>query len=330
MFTRKAKYTTDEWIKLANIRHSNKYDYSLVEYVNCNTKVKIICKNHSAFMQRAGAHLYGQGCPKCGKQYRGTSVKLIKEVKNKRKYTQTEWIEVAKKKHNNKYDYSLVNYVNGKTMVKIICKIHSVFEQKPSGHLSGNGCPKCGQCYKYTSDEWIEKAKIKHNNKYDYSLVNYVNSWTKVKIICPLLHPVFEQSPHFHLNNGLGCPKCSKKYSPTTEEWIEWAKIKHNNKYDYSLVNYINCLTSVKIICSIHSVFEQLPGSHLSGHGCTKCAPQDTANRTKLKRQEEFIKKSIKKYGDKFDYSLVDYKNNTTTVIIICKKHSSFEQNPHY
>lgn len=45
--------------------------------------------------------------------------------------------------HNNIYDYSLVEYINSYTKVKIICKEHGVFVQRPNNHLSGQGCPKC-------------------------------------------------------------------------------------------------------------------------------------------------------------------------------------------
>ena len=52
-----------------------------------------------------------------------------------------DFIEKANLVHNNKYDYSLVNYINNKTKVKIICKIHGAFEQIPDSHLRGRGCP---------------------------------------------------------------------------------------------------------------------------------------------------------------------------------------------
>lgn len=53
------------------------------------------------------------------------------------------FISKAKIKHNNKYDYSKVKYVNARTKVIIICKEHGEFSQTPTGHVSGNGCPKC-------------------------------------------------------------------------------------------------------------------------------------------------------------------------------------------
>jgi len=62
-----------------------------------------------------------------------------------RKLTTEEFIERAKKIHGDKYDYSEVNYINAKIKVEIICKIHGHFFKNPFDHLSGQGCPLCGE-----------------------------------------------------------------------------------------------------------------------------------------------------------------------------------------
>lgn len=61
-----------------------------------------------------------------------------------RKLTTDEWIKRAKQTHGNRYDYSDTVYVNMRTMIKIRCKIHGVFEQRPFDHVNGHGCPLCG------------------------------------------------------------------------------------------------------------------------------------------------------------------------------------------
>lgn len=113
----------------------------------------------------------------------------------------------------------------------------------------------------------------------------------------------------------------------TKEEFIEEAKLIHNNKYDYSLVEYKNNKTKVKIICKKHGLFEQRPNDHLKGCGCKSCADEEIAklNSSSL---EEFLQKSKEVYGDKYDYSLVEYKNNTTKVKIKCPEHGIFKQAP--
>lgn len=77
--------------------------------------------------------------------------------------------------HGDRYDYSLVEYKNSKTKVKIICKEHGVFEQTPEKHCSKQGCPKCNN-KNVTTEEFVEKSIKKHGKKYDYKLVDYKNS----------------------------------------------------------------------------------------------------------------------------------------------------------
>lgn len=240
------------------------------------------------------------------------------------KYPSESFIAKSKKIHNDKYDYSLVDYVNAKTKVKIICPIHGIFEQLPNNYK--NNCPKCSvEKITFNTFDFIERSKELHKNKYDYSLVEYKNALTKVKIICSI-HGVFEQKPCHHFN-GHGCKKCSdsengynKRYN--IKEFIGLSIKVHGDKYDYSLVKYVDSLTKVKIICSIHGIFEQTPNSHInSKQGCPKCA-------NKVITLNEFIIKSNKAHNYKYDYSLSDYKNYSTKVNIICPNHGVFEQSP--
>ena len=108
---------------------------------------------------------------------------------------------------------------------------------------------------KKTKDEFIKEATEKHEGKYDYSKVDYVNNKTKVCIICPEHeHGEFWQTPNSHLQ-GVGCPKCSGNYTPTKEEWIAKACEIHGDKYNYSKVNYVNCMSKVCILCKEHGEF---------------------------------------------------------------------------
>jgi len=200
------------------------------------------------------------------------------------------FIDKAKKIYNDKYDYSLVDYINAKTKVKIICPIHGVFEQRPDNHLySKYGCMKCSHQNKNDKNKnfnnFLKKSKNIHKDKYDYTLVNYINAKNKVKIICPE-HGVFEQKPYLHLQ-GNNCPNCSKDNKFSCKDiFVEKSKKIHNNKYDYSLVNYINAKTKVKIICPIHGIFEQRPNNHLIGNKCPYCDRIDNRKRT-IKRIEQ-------------------------------------------
>jgi len=181
-----------------------------------------------------------------------------------------------------------------------------------------------------TTDKFIEESKNKHNNKYDYSKVNYVNSYTKINIICPI-HGVFQQDPHHHLS-GCGCKKCAddkmrKDRKKSLKLFIIQANEKHHNKYDYNQVDYINSQGKVKIICAIHGVFEQTPNNHLRGEGCFKCSHKKI-NEINTLNIIDFIEESNKKHYNKYDYSCVHYKHGNIKVNIICPIHGSFKQTP--
>ena len=194
------KKTTEEFIEDAKKIHGNRYDYSLVDYKNSHTKVKIICPIHGVYEQVPYTHMNaGGGCNKCAIEFKARNLSLTKE----------QFINKSNQIHNNKYDYSLSEYKNNSTKIKIICPIHGIFEQKPMSHLAGNGCSTCGGTKKLTTKEFIEKAEIVHGNRYDYSLVEYINASKKVKIICKE-HGVFKQNLIKHVSAKQGCPKCRK------------------------------------------------------------------------------------------------------------------------
>ena len=302
-------------IERAKQVHGDKYDYSKTIYTGSNNKICIICPEHGEFWMKSGNHINGkQGCPQCG---------LLKRAQTRSKTTQ-QFISEAQKKHNYLYDYSKVSYVNDATKVCIICPEHGEFWQTPTSHLQGNGCPLCNGGAKYTKETFINKAIKIHGNKYDYSKVEYKNATTKVCIICPE-HGEFWQTPATHLK-GSGCPKCVGK-NKTTQSFIEHSNIVHNNKYDYSKVEYKGAFKKVCIICPEHGEFWQTPHSHLRGSGCAKCFYERAQDITK-QCANEFVEKAIKIHGDKYDYSKVEYKNATTKVCIICPEHGEFWQTP--
>ncbi len=188
---------TNNYIIKAIKKHSDLYDYSKVKYIDAKNKIEIICTKHGSFLIQAGNHLSGQGCPKC----------------KGRKKTTDDFITQAKQIHGDKYDYLETVYQRCDRNVIIICPIpgHGHFTQQPSNHLNGKGCPECGHQLTAskktkTQDVFISQATAKHNNKYDYTNINYINSSTKIPILCPD-HGEFLQKPSHHLW-GQGCPKC--------------------------------------------------------------------------------------------------------------------------
>ena len=317
---------TEEFIKKAIEKHGDRYDYSKVEYKSYHSKIIIICKEHCEFEQEPANHLQYKGCIKCS----------ISSTSNKLKKTNDEFIKEAVEKHGEKYDYSKVNYINAKTKIIIICKIHGEFEQIPGSHTQGMGCRKCGRI-EYsknktkTTENFIEEGINKYNDKFDYSISKYNGINNKITIICTL-HGEFITTPYTHLKGDGGCKKCQinksrSTFSFTKEEFIKKSKEIHGDEFDYSKVQYVNYRTKIIIICKVHGEFEQTPNEHLSGCKCGFCK----GNRISLVKRdtkEEFIIKAVKLHGHQFDYSKINYINNYTKINIICKVHGEFEQRP--
>ncbi len=244
-----------------------------------------------------------------------------------KKSTTGEFISKSKLIHGDKYDYSKVEYVNNHSKVCIICPEHGEFWQTPANHLKNRGCPICGGHQKSSTEEFIKKANKVHNNKYDYSKVEYKNIETKVCIICPE-HGEFWQSPEKHLI-GQGCVKCSYiernvKKTDTVEQFIQKSKKIHGNKYDYSKVNYVNTNTKVCIICPKHGEFLITPNNHLRGKGCPKC------NQSKLERDiiinfTGFIKEQRFDWLKYNDYMRLDFFFPDYNIAIECQGEQHFK-----
>ena len=179
---------------------------------------------------------------------------------------------------------------------------------------------------RYSTNDFILRAKEIHGDKYDYSLVNYTVSSGKVTIRCNTCGCNFEQVASDHLH-GKGCPNCAGNRKMNTDSFIKKAMKVHGTQYDYSKVNYINNHTGVVIICPVHGEFVQLPQHHLNGSGCPKCNQERNAE-NRLLNTEKFVLRAKQIHGDKYGYDKVVYKNSRTKVLITCPLHGDFYQMP--
>ncbi len=259
-----ANNKTEKFIEKAIKVHGNKYDYSSVVYLNNSHKIKIICPEHDMFEQSPKVHLRGIGCKLCN---------LDSKVKS-----WEDFVATASRIHNNKFEYPKCrdNWKGLYASQVICCPIHGDFDQVPYMHLRGHGCKKCFTDVNKYKQDFILKASIIHNSKYDYSNIDYINSQTKISILCPT-HGNFLQVPRNHLN-GQGCNQCANDKSKNTlQVCLDRFKKAHNDVYDYSLVTEEQLVRTkgqkLRIICPTHGEFYQLIGDHLHGHGCPSCAP---------------------------------------------------------
>lgn len=108
----------------------------------------------------------------------------------------------------------------------------------------------------------------------------------------------------------------------TREDFIKEASLRHCGKYDYSLVEYKGTHAPVKIVCPLHGDFEKSPANHLRGQGCQVCAGKGRSNTA------SFIRDAQEIHGEKYDYSIVEYKGLHIPVKIVCPIHGVFEQTP--
>lgn len=185
------------------------------------------------------------------------------------------FIRKALEVHKLKYTYEKVAYVDSQTKVTITCPIHGDFDQEPASHVRGRGCPICCKNSAVSQEEFLSRCFAAHGDTYDYSSSVYVSSSEKVRFTCRT-HGEFLQYPSSHWI-GKGCDKCSDKRNGdrcrgSKEDFILDAENVHGMFYDYSLVDYKDTHTKVRIVCPVHGKFLQSPHQHKVGQKCPSCA----------------------------------------------------------
>lgn len=181
---------------------------------------------------------------------------------------------------------------------------------------------------KLTTEQFIEKAKALHGDRYDYSLCRYEKSGSRVEIICPIHGPFF-QVANAHLVgsgcNACGYLRCSEKKRESTDKFISKAISVHGSKYGYKNAVYRGAHKKLTITCAKHGDFEQDAHSHLKGSGCRSCAIEGHV-RVPVMPKGYFLRRSCAAHGDTYDYSKSVYLGSKKQVEIVCRVHGSFWQ----
>lgn len=319
------KKTVDEFIYEAQKVHGEQYDYSKVEYLGNSKKVVIICREHGEFLKSPEKHIQGQGCRECNGYIKLDQISFEKRA-----------IETHGRKYN--YSKSVVKKKNDKVI--IICSLHGEFEQLPGNHIKGQGCPMCAQIsrgdkQRYSLDKFISSVKKVHGDKYDYSHVDYLNSQSKIEIICPI-HGSFIMKANSH-SNGQGCPTCGRIEAKNNialdySLFIERAIKNHGAQYIYDESSYKNYTSKMRIECSIHGWFEAKPHAHISmKSGCPSCGKLKRANSNK--KTWNTVSDMFKTvHGTRYLYDENSYFDVSHKMRILCEQHGWFEHTPaiHY
>lgn len=257
------------------------------------------------------------------------------------KKTTEQFNKEAKKLHNNLYEYP-DPYLGSLIKIRIECKIHGMFEQTPKGHMKGYGCPECGKIKNNKNNELIklknsllfkDSANKVHMFEYEYPYP-YISSKIKIGIECKI-HGIFEQTPHKHINEKQGCPKCAvlknKKhsfdfYTIKQEDFLSISKKAHDNFYSYEKSIYVNNKTKIIITCPLHGDFSQVAGKHMRGFGCLACSI--ILNTNKLRHDNVSIEKIYRSvHGERYIYN-GDYVKYNECVRITCRVHGDFDKKP--
>lgn len=254
------KYELEFIEKANNVHGLNTYLYNRLGYKNSKTKVLIGCPRHNEYFEQFPyAHLKGQGCKKCF-------------IDRKTKTTE-QFIKEMKDLHGDLYTYEDTVYVRNNLPLKISCRIHGVWEAKPSNLLCGKTqCPKC-MCPNWgrTTDDVRREAIEVHGARYNYDKLIYVSTDIPFVVICKE-HGEFLTGYEAHVRNSGNCRKCTGYIKKTNDEFIRDSRNVHGDLYLYDKVQYINANTHVEITCSKHGSFTVTPNNHLSlRSGCPSC-----------------------------------------------------------
>ena len=175
---------------------------------------------------------------------------------------------------------------------------------------------------KLSSEIFIERSKIVHRDKYNYSKVIYINNRTNVIINCPI-HGDFLQNPANHML-GKGCKKCANdNLFLSNDSVIKNIIEKYGDKYDYSRIKYIDSKSMIEVGCPKHGFFKKNYWGHIRSMGCPKCVQDIKSDKFNLNFNNTITKKQAI-----YDYSNVIYRGSKQKIEIICPTHGSFWQTP--
>lgn len=246
-----------------------------------------------------------------------------------------DFIKRAIEKHGKTYSYEKVpETFRGIDKVIITCKEHGDFEQIARNHIGVNktGCPICGRLKanektSQTFEQFVEKGRKKHGDKYEYFKETYVNSHTKTKIYCNTCHKYFYQMPSMHISQGNGCPHCNPMPKALShEEFVERTKISHPNLEVLS--KYKGKDNYVTVRCKIHDyTYKTTPHRLIAGNNCQKC--YDEKRGDTIRRDTDIILKECRDvHRNKYQYPYLkdEYLNNKSKITIICPLHGEFKQ----
>ena len=237
-----------------------------------------------------------------------------------KKITTKDYIDRCKAKG---YDLPIEGYKGSIIKIKHKCIMGHIYEQSPSNHLSGHGCPKCSDSEKKSHQKYYNECI---ERGLDLPIEDYINARTKIKHKCSKGH-VYCQVPYAHLS-GSGCPICitTKVHNNQRKNPLQYISECESKGYDLPIEDYINKKTKIKHRCNnCGNIYAQTPSNHLRGQGCPKCGTNKSHN--KQRKSKEKYHNECKEKG--LDLPIEPYVNATTKINHMCNKNHIYNQTPH-
>ena len=310
------RMSTDEYLSRVIELHGGNLDFSNSVYVGLSSPLKYRCVKHGNRQVKEASRLLmpGSGCYLCTREgMRKSGVGVINKIRD----IQPPWIDLSK-----------AEYITYNTPLDLFCTKHNVhYKQLPRPALSGViGCMKCRKANRpshiqtgYTS--FRRRLDTRFGIEYITYPDDYKNSDVPVRIVCPI-HGTFYMRPGSALKRDILCPQCRPSRSKLTcETYINRARARHGDVYDYSKTKYINYKLPIEVTCRKHGAFTVMPFAHIAKRnpcGCPACGKEHKVAR--------YIAKAKHLHKNKYDYSKLVYMSYRTPVEIICPKHGSFWQ----
>lgn len=197
-----------------------------------------------------------------------------------KRFTSSEFISKANSRHNNLYDYSLVDYKNTKTPITIVCKAHDTkFITTPMSHLNGTRCPICVKeiphtTTKLTHELFMSKLLDVNKGKLNFKVLSRCQG-ADTKITLQDKYGTYEILARVLLR---GAQPLLISATDKTANVINRFKEVHGEIYDYSKYKFTNARTMSTVLCTLHNKeFEINPNGHLAGNGCPTCRYEKVA-----------------------------------------------------
>lgn len=246
--------------------------------------------------------------------------------------SQEEFLQRARAKHGEKYDYSNTVFVATREPIEYICPTHGIVKQLANSHLQGMGCRACANDEQAankvrTLDWFVKKARKVHGDKYDYSDAKYTGAARPITYRCPK-HGLVTQRAYSHLE-GSGCNDCFIEGLPdarriSKEEFLKKVHDKHGDMISFGNFKYQGVKAKLTAICAVHGPFETTGVKLLAVSkvvaGCPKCGHEANTSHHPM-TFKEFVTRAEEVHGNKYIYDESSFSSCYSNVGIFCKQH---------